>query len=70
MCTLQRLLQDGHSVSALVRNPKALAQYANNSLLTIVEGDVRQRGDAAKIVTDSVDVVVSCLGTGTAVGKD
>ncbi|WP_040285416.1 NAD(P)-dependent oxidoreductase [Sporosarcina koreensis] len=56
---LAALLEDGHTVTALVRDPGRLKAHPH---LTVVQGDVKQKQDAQKTI-EGADCVVSALGT-------
>ena len=56
---LRRALDDGHQVTALVRNTGKLPPHEN---LTIVQGDVRQAGDVHKVIRGA-DAIFSAIGT-------
>lgn len=56
---LARALEEGHDVTALVRDVTKLAAHPH---LTIVEGDAKQYADVEQVMTGA-DVVVSSLGT-------
>lgn len=56
---LKKALDEGHSVTALVRSPEKLAEHER---LTLIQGDVRNRADVEKTLT-GMEVVLSALGT-------
>jgi putative NADH-flavin reductase len=59
---VERALQDGHSVAALVRTPDRLA--IRHPSLRVVAGDVLSDGPELSEVVAGTDVVVSALGRG------
>ena len=56
---LEELLEAGHQVTALSRNPDRLAAHA---ALTVVQGDVSDPAAVARTI-DGTEAVISCLGT-------
>lgn len=56
---LQRLLEGGHHVSALARNPEKLPAHPN---LTVIQGDAKEQDAIAAVMIGS-EAVVSALGT-------
>lgn len=56
---LKIALDQGHSVTALVRSPEKLTEH---NKLTVIEGDVRTEGDVINTIS-GMDVVLSALGT-------
>lgn len=56
---LQRALQEGHEVSALVRSADKVTAHTN---LTVYEGDVKNEQDVMKTI-DGADIIFSALGT-------
>ncbi len=55
---LERVLDDGHSVRALVRDP---AKLNKEDKLEIIQGDASNASDVATLV-EGVDLIVSCVG--------
>jgi putative NADH-flavin reductase len=56
---LEELLEAGHQVTALIRNPNRVAAHA---ALTVVQGDVSDPAAVARTI-DGTEAVISCLGT-------
>ncbi|RLQ93365.1 NAD(P)-dependent oxidoreductase [Falsibacillus albus] len=56
---VQQTLEEGHSVTAFVRNPEKLT--ISYEQLKIIKGDALKFDDAAKAI-EGHDVVISCLG--------
>ena len=56
---LQRLLDSGHHVTALARNPEKLPVHPN---LTVIQGDAKEQAAIATTILGS-EAVVSALGT-------
>ncbi|WP_432353495.1 NAD(P)-dependent oxidoreductase [Sporosarcina sp. A2] len=56
---LARLLEEGHQVTALARNPEKLSVHPN---LTVVQGDAKDAAASATTILGS-EAVVSALGT-------
>lgn len=57
---LNHALQDGHSVTALVRNPEKV--QAEDEDLTVITGDVLDKNDISRAM-QGIDVVISALST-------
>lgn len=55
---IQQALSQGHSITALVRDP---AKYAGPDAVTIIEGDARDSVATAKVL-EGADVAISTLG--------
>ncbi|MDW0109907.1 NAD(P)-dependent oxidoreductase [Sporosarcina aquimarina] len=56
---LKQLLENGHHVTALARNPEKVPQHPN---LTVIQGDAKEAAAIASTILGS-EVVVSALGT-------
>lgn len=56
---LKQLLENGHHVTALARNPEMVPQHPN---LTVIQGDAKEAAAIASTILGS-EVVVSALGT-------
>lgn len=56
---LQKLIQEGHSVTALARNPEKLTPHPN---LTVVQGDAKDQ-QAIGMTIQGAGAVMSALGT-------
>jgi len=63
MQVVTQALQQGHEVTAFVRNPQRLA--ANSERLRVIGGDVTHAGPALAEAVRGQDVVISTLGRGS-----
>lgn len=67
---VDRLLEEGHDVRALVRDPEKGAVLIEAGV-EVVPGDLTDPDDTALVeATRSVDAVAFCAGSGSATGKD
>lgn len=65
---LKKLLNKGHKVNALVRNPDDLSNFLNDGNIAIIKGDIYQPETYRHALVDC-DCVISALGTGLSMRK-
>jgi uncharacterized protein YbjT (DUF2867 family) len=68
---VDRLLDDGHQVRAMVRDPEKGAALAEGAGIEVVPGDLTDPDPTALAdATRGVDAVAFCAGSGSSTGKD